>query len=101
MAFRQYVVVGASARSDTLEGVEITVYGRPSCVQCEYTTKLLARIPLAFKYVDIDDDENARKLVQDSEQTQLPMVTVIHDSGNSDVWHGFRPQRIRDLHPSK
>jgi len=74
--------------------VTITVYGKPDCVQCEYTTKELKRKDLPYTYFDVTEDDEARKVVLGSGKTQLPMVVV----DDREPWFGFRPQMIRDLH---
>lgn len=79
--------------SGKLGRVTITVYGKPDCVQCEYTTKELKRKHLPYTYFDVTEDEVARKVVLDSGKTQLPMVVV----EGREPWFGFRPQMIRDL----
>jgi glutaredoxin-like protein NrdH len=72
--------------------VNIAVYSRPECVQCDYTKKLLDGIPLSYTEFDIDADPAARKMVEDSGKTQLPMVVA-----GDQVWHGFKPAKIRAL----
>jgi glutaredoxin-like protein NrdH len=79
----------------------ITVYGRPECGQCEQTKKLMERKGLSFNEINVDEDEEARKLVEDSAEqlhppTILPMVVVKH-GGDVVTWHGFRYDQIRAL----
>lgn len=80
----------------------ITVYGRPECNQCTQTKKQLDRKGLSYKEVNIDEDAEARKMVEDSAAqlhppTILPMVTVSDSKGNVRTWHGFRYDEIKDL----
>lgn len=78
--------------------MKILVYGRPDCVQCEYTTKKLDEKSLIYTYFDIEKDAEARKLVQDSGVSQLPMVVVKHANGRGvEVWHGFHHEKIKGL----
>jgi glutaredoxin-like protein NrdH len=83
--------------------VTITVYGRPECGQCEQTKKQLERKGLSYNEVNVDEDAEARKMVQESAEhlrpsTILPMVVVKRPGkGDVTVWHGFRYDNIKDL----
>lgn len=82
--------------------VTITIYGRPECGQCEQTKKQLQRKGLSYNDINVDEDAEARKLVEDSAEqlrpcTILPMVVVKDSRGNVKVWHGFRYDNIKDL----
>ena len=79
----------------------ITVYGRPECGQCEQTRKFLDRKGLSYSEINIDEDPEARKLVEDSAEqlhppTILPMVIVKH-GGDVITWHGFRYDQLKGL----
>lgn len=70
----------------------VTVFGKPGCVQCEYTEKRLTAEGVPFKTVDVMADDDGYSRVQASGKTQLPMVIA-----GEDVWHGFRPDKIKAL----
>lgn len=70
----------------------ITVYGRPECVQCEWTQKWLERLGHAFAYVDIDADAEARRTVEAMGFSALPVVVT-----PSERWAGFKLEKIRRL----
>jgi glutaredoxin len=72
--------------------MRVNVYGRADCVQCEWTQKLLRNIELPFRYFDIDADEAAMKIVEESGKMQLPYVVAGDQS-----WHGLSPDRIKAL----
>lgn len=71
---------------------EVKVYGKPGCVQCKYTVKELDKQEIPSSYIDIEQDPEAKKLVLDSGNMQLPMVV-----SGEDRWHGLRIDRIREI----
>ena len=70
----------------------VEVYGKPGCVQCEYTDKLLKKEGHEVHYHDITADDQARQIVEQSGKTQLPLVVA-----GDQAWHGMSPDRIRAL----
>ena len=70
----------------------ITVYSKPSCVQCDATCRALAKLGLAYDVVDIGQDDTARDYVMSLGYLQAPVVVA----GN-EHWSGFRPDRIKAL----
>lgn len=82
----------------------ITLYSRPECGQCEQTKKILDRKSLSYNEINVDEDEDARKLVQESAEAMkaspaLPMVVVSNHPkrGDTTTWHGFRYDMLKDL----
>jgi glutaredoxin-like protein NrdH len=69
-----------------------TVYGKPGCVQCQYTTKLLDTEGVPYNYVDITVNEIAHQEVKNLGFLGVPVVVT--DSGS---WAGFNPDRIRKI----
>lgn len=74
----------------------ITVYAKPSCVQCTATYKALAKAGLSYDTVDITTDSEARDYVMSLGYLQAPVVVA-----GSEHWAGFRPDRIRSLTTSQ
>lgn len=70
----------------------ITVYSKPSCVQCDATYRALEKTGLAFEVVDITQDDAARERVLEMGYLQAPVVVA-----GEDHWSGYRPDRIRTL----
>jgi len=70
----------------------ITVYSKPSCVQCTATTREMDRQGIAYDIVDLTKDEQAFNAVRDMGYMQAPVVIA----GESH-WSGFRPDKIREL----
>lgn len=70
----------------------ITVYSKPSCVQCTATYKALDKHGLDYEVVDITTDPDARDYVMALGHLQAPVVVA-----GDEHWSGFRPGRIKDL----
>ena len=70
----------------------ITVYTKPGCVQCEWTTRKLAERGLTFTEIDATQNEEAANMLRDKGIKQIPYVVTDHDA-----WSGFRIDRIRDI----
>jgi glutaredoxin-like protein NrdH len=72
--------------------MSITVYTKPSCVQCEQTKKYLDRNGLEYTSIDITEDKEAFDMVAGLGFQSAPVV--ITDKGN---WAGFRPDYLAKL----
>lgn len=71
----------------------ITVYSKPSCVQCNATYKALDKQGLPYEVVNLDAaDEDTRQQVFALGHMQAPVVV----SGDEN-WSGFRPDKIKAL----
>ncbi|MDF3853977.1 glutaredoxin-like protein NrdH [Paracoccus sp. P2] len=70
----------------------ITVYSKPACVQCTATTRALDARGLAYRLVDLTEDEAAMELVASLGYRQAPVVVA----GDAH-WAGFRPDMIGRL----
>lgn len=67
----------------------ITVYGKPSCVQCDATYRTLDKRGIEYTIVDISQDAIAREYVMELGHLQAPVIVV-----GDQHWSGFRPDRI-------
>jgi len=72
---------------------QITVYTKPACVQCNATYKALDKNGVAYRVVDLSEDNEAREYVMALGYLQAPVVVVDADTH----WAGFRPDRIKTL----
>lgn len=70
----------------------ITVYSKPSCVQCSATYRALDKAGLPYRTVDISLDAEALEQVKSLGYTQAPVVVA-----GEDHWSGFRPDKIKAL----
>lgn len=73
----------------------ITVYTKPSCVQCNATFKALEKLGLEYETVDISVDDEAREYVMALGYLQAPVVVT----SSGDHWSGFKPDHIKALKP--
>lgn len=72
--------------------MSVTVYTKPSCVQCNATYRALDRKGIEYKKVDISQDADALEQIRDLGFMQAPVVIT-----ESDSWSGFRPDKIEEL----
>ena len=70
----------------------ITVYSKPSCVQCNATYRALDKLGFEYEVVDISQDSDARDYVMSLGHLQAPVVVAggVH-------WSGYRPDQIGAL----
>ena len=71
---------------------DITVYTKPSCIQCTMTKKALDKAGLVYDTVDITVDADAYELVVGLGFLSAPVVVAGEVS-----WAGFQPERIAAL----
>ena len=74
----------------------ITVYSKPSCVQCTATTRELDRKGISYDYIDITKDVKAMAAVAELGYRQAPVVVA-----GDDHWAGFRPDKIAQLNTDR
>lgn len=72
--------------------MNITLYTKPNCVQCNATYKALNKEGVAYTIVDISVEDSAREYVMSLGYLQAPVVVA-----GSEHWSGFRPERIKAL----
>ncbi|MEA4943863.1 MAG: glutaredoxin-like protein NrdH [Propionicimonas sp.] len=68
----------------------ITVYSKPSCVQCTATYRALDSHGLEYEVVDLSVDERALAEVMALGYQQAPVVI-----DGDEHWAGFRPDKIK------
>lgn len=72
----------------------ITVYSKPSCVQCDQTKRYLDRQHIPYVTVDVTQDEDAYTRLVAAGFSSVPVV----DPGDGhDAWAGFRLDHLRAL----
>ena len=72
--------------------MSITVYSKPSCVQCNATYRALTKKGLDYTVVAVPEDPAAYDHVVGLGYQQVPVVETA-----SDHWSGFRPDKINSL----
>jgi glutaredoxin-like protein NrdH len=70
----------------------ITVYTKPSCVQCTATYRALDNKGIEYEVFDVSVDEKALETVKALGYLQAPVVVTDEES-----WSGFRPDKIAAL----
>ena len=78
--------------------MKITVYSKPSCVQCNATYRALNKHSIVHEIVDLTQDPAAMDMVRAFNYQQAPVVVVTTGEGQVvDHWSGFRPDQIKSL----
>ncbi|WGD37117.1 glutaredoxin-like protein NrdH [Lysinibacter sp. HNR] len=70
----------------------ITVYTKPSCVQCTATYRALDKKGIDYEILDLSVDEKALETVKELGYLQAPVVVA-----DDEHWSGFRPDKIDEL----
>lgn len=70
----------------------ITVYTKPSCVQCTATYRALDSKGIEYNILDLSEDETALETVKELGYLQAPVVVT-----EDEHWSGFRPDKISAL----
>ncbi len=69
--------------------MQIIVYSKPRCVQCDATIRRLDSHGAPYTVVDITVDPEALEYILGLGHKQAPVVVV-----GDDHWSGFRPDQI-------
>ncbi len=72
---------------------KLTVYTKPSCVQCNATYRALDAKGIEYDIVDLSENEAALEYVMELGYAQAPVVVV----DEHDHWSGFRPDEIERI----
>lgn len=72
---------------------KITVYSKPSCVQCNMTYRALDAKGIDYDIIDLTESPAALEYVKDLGYMQAPVVVV----DDQDHWSGFRPDQINRI----
>ncbi|MBP2436890.1 glutaredoxin-like protein NrdH [Microbacterium amylolyticum] len=72
--------------------MSITVYSKPSCVQCNATYRALDAKGIEYQVTDVTEDAAALEQVKSLGYLQAPVVIA-----DEDHWSGFRPDKINEL----
>lgn len=77
--------------------MSVTVYSKPSCVQCTATYRNLDNKGVEYKVVDVTKDEDAYAFVKGLGYQAAPVVVVEADGAVVDSWSQFRADKIATL----
>ena len=70
----------------------VTVYTKPSCVQCTATYRALDSKGIEYEVHDLSEDAAALQAVKELGYLQAPVVVT-----DDEHWSGFRPDKIAEL----
>ena len=70
----------------------VTVYTKPSCVQCDATKRMMDKLKIEHTTVDITVDTEAFDMIVAKGFKSAPVVITDDDS-----WAGFNPDKISEL----
>lgn len=70
----------------------VTVYTKPSCVQCNATYRALDAKGIDYEVCDLTEDPVALERMKSLGYMQAPVVVV-----DEEHWSGFRPDKIDEL----
>ena len=70
----------------------VVIYTLPSCVQCDTTKRMLQKIDVSYREVDLSLNEEAYQMVKALGYSAAPVVVA-----GKEHWSGFRPDRIQSL----
>ncbi|ROZ64687.1 glutaredoxin-like protein NrdH [Kocuria soli] len=75
--------------------MSVTVYSKPSCVQCNATYRALTKSNIDYDVIDVTEDQEAFDRVVGMGYQQVPVVVA-----GEDHWSGYRPDKISSLRVS-
>lgn len=70
----------------------VTVYTKPSCVQCDATKRLMDKLDISYDTIDITQDIGALDKIVGMGFKAAPVVIT-----DNDAWSGFNPEKINGL----
>lgn len=75
----------------------VTVFTKPSCVQCSATYRALDSNGVEYDVVDLSEDPTALELVKELGYLQAPVVLIRTNGVADEHWSGFRPDKVAEL----
>lgn len=70
----------------------VTVYSKPSCVQCNATYRALDGAGITYNAVDVSANDDALTYIKSLGYAQAPVVVA-----GAEHWSGFRPDKIDEI----
>ena len=75
--------------------MDVTIYSKPNCPQCEATKRKFTKEGVAFREVNVTEDRRAFTMVRDEWGYQRVPVIEVRGEGFDVRWDGFRPDRMK------
>lgn len=74
--------------------MEVVIYTKDLCAQCNMTKKQFEKLGISFKEVSITQDPKALEKIKSLGYMQAPVVSV---NNFEKSWSGFKPDEIKGL----
>ena len=75
--------------------MQITVYSKPRCVQCDATKRWLKKRDIPFNLVDITQSPKDAEAIKALGFQQAPVVIISSGDPETDLsWSGFEPNLL-------
>lgn len=72
--------------------MNITIYSKPDCAQCNATYRAFDKHWIDYQVIDLTQDQQALNHIKSLGYQQVPVVIA-----GDDNWSGFRPDKISAL----
>jgi glutaredoxin-like protein NrdH len=72
--------------------MEITVWTKPNCVQCDMTKKSMTKLGIEFQEKSLEEHPLVMGMFKDQGFMSAPIVTT-----DTKTWSGFRLDKIKSL----
>ncbi len=72
--------------------MNVTVYTKPNCVQCDATKRTLDKLGVAYDTIDATADEAVYDMLIEKGFRAMPVVNA-----GDEWWSGFNPGKINGL----
>lgn len=74
--------------------MKITVYGKPKCIQCNYTKQKLTKDHVVFDYIDVTENEEKLEYIKNELGfSSLPVV----EADFMEPFSGFKPGLLSEI----
>lgn len=77
--------------------LKLTLYSKPSCVQCTATKRWLDQHKIPYIAFDVSEDEAALEYIKGLGYLQVPVVVVPFNQGPTRHWSGFNPLELAQI----
>lgn len=81
-------ITDLSQRIQARDGVAVTLYGKPRCVQCDATERKFKKEGIEYTKVDVSQDETALDFIKGLGHASAPVVYVSAPEGDAH-WSGY------------
>lgn len=76
--------------------MEVSFYSKANCISCVMTKKWLDKHDVSYTYLDITDDDEAKRFLIGQGFKEMPVIFV-EDSVTCKSVSGYRPDVLKEL----